>query len=226
MPRDKQAYKDAAIRLQERRKAKGMSVGELSSRLGVSPARYRTWENIFGPLPQRQYGEAIDRLFASPSACSSPKIGEAISTISLSRIDHSSLGNRAAKRRISIGLSKTFVAAQIGIKEPTLRRWETILPRRHRCVIENAWEDLLQVPRGWLRESSLNTPELPSTAIDLSDSGYVSVADEVLAVGTCLAQSKAKGCIWRSNEQSDMERRQAAMFADMAYPAQSGQRSR
>lgn len=69
MKRDKTSYREAANRLKARRMARGIPVPVMADRLGVSAARYRTWEKLFGPLPQRQYGAAIDRILDDGAPC-------------------------------------------------------------------------------------------------------------------------------------------------------------
>lgn len=213
MLRDKQVFRDAATRLKARRKAKGVSVPAIANKLGVSTARYRSWEKIFGPLPQRQYGAAIDRILQdwvdetqrplvvdSPVSSENPSLAE--------------LGNRAAMRRESLNYSKLFIADQIGVSHPTLRSWEDSLPKRHRGKKEDAWEDVLRVPRGWLRHSLQATPEeLPKKA-DLTEAGFTSVADEIRAVGAWLARRSINKRTWDIAALSEPERRQACMFAD------------
>ncbi|MBW8328137.1 MAG: helix-turn-helix domain-containing protein [Thiobacillus sp.] len=213
MPRDKKKYLDAATRLKSLREAKGISVQELAEKLGVSTARYRTWEKIFGPLPQRQYGDAINRILSDfdtesrwPEADDSPP--------SSGNLNFNELGNRAAKRRESLNFSKAYVAGKIGVSDPTLKSWETSLPERHRGDKEDAWEDVLYVPRGWLRHLSFSNPESHMKVFDFTDSEFNSVADEIRAVGSWLSRQHAATRTWNFDVLSEQERRRAIMFAD------------
>lgn len=212
MLRDKQTYKDAAKRLKAMREAKGISLSEIAGRLGVSTARYRTWEKIFGPLPQRQYGDALDRILENWGGTAGQPDGP--SSLDGDLHDFAELGNRAAERRKAMGLNRTFVAGRIEISAPTFRTWEISLPRLHRGGHEDAWEDVLEVPRGWLRHLSWPAPDLSAGTLDLTLSGAGSVAEEIRAVGAWLTRKHSSGRTHVFNELSEQEQRQAIMFAD------------
>lgn len=212
MLRDKQIYKDAAIRLKSRREAKGISVPDLANRLGVSTARYRTWEKIFGPLPQHQYGDAIDRILLDWGE--PPPRREAKDSPSPDNLDYEELGCRAKLRRESLGLSRSFVSGYMDMSGSTLQAWEISLPPCRRGSKEEAWENVLQVTPGWLRDPSMFAPDLLKAVIDLTDAEFLSVADEIRAVGAWLARSRVTTRTWGFNELSEQEQRRAIMFAD------------
>ncbi|MDP2057488.1 MAG: helix-turn-helix domain-containing protein, partial [Thiobacillus sp.] len=212
MLRDKQTYKDAAKRLKAMREAKGISLPEIAERLGVSTARYRTWEKIFGPLPQRQYADALDRILENWGGTAGQPDGPSSPDGDLH--DFAELGNRAAERRKSMGLNRTFVAGRIEISYPTFRTWEISLPRLHHGGHEDAWEDALEVPRGWLRHPSWPAPDLSAGTLDLTLSGAGSAADEIRAVGAWLTRKHPSGRTHEFSELSEQEQRQAIMFAD------------
>ena len=213
MPRDEIKYIDAATRLKSLRVAKGISVSKLAEKLGVSTPRYRTWERIFGPLPQRQYGDAINRILSDLDTETRWPVAED-SPPSSDTLNFDALGNRAAKRRESLNFSKSFVAVKIGVSAPTLKSWETSLPECHRGEKEDAWEDVLDVPRGWLRHSSFSNPEFPLNVFDLTDSEFNSVADEIRAIGSWLSRQHVATRTWNFDVLSEQERRRAIMFAD------------
>jgi hypothetical protein len=212
MLRDKQMYKDAAKRLKAMREAKGISVPAFADRLGVSTARYRTWEKTFGPLPQRQYGDAINRILEDwePTALQL----DDPSSHDVDQLDYAELGNRAAERRKSMGLSRVFVAGRIEIGYTTFCAWELSLPRHYHGGHEDAWENALEVPRGWLRHPSWPAPDLSAGTLDLTMSEVGSVADEIRAVGSWLTRKHPSGRIHEFSELSEQEQRQAIMFAD------------
>lgn len=211
MLRDKQRYKDAAVRLKARREAKGITVPEIADRLGVSAARYRSWEKIFGPLPHRQYGDAINRILESWPE--SPQCHAPVGPVP-DDLDYEELGHRAKKRRESLDLSRLAVSGPMGISSQTLKSWERSLPNRHRGAAEDAWEDVLRVPRGWLRQPFLEAPELTLGSIDFGDSGAASVADEIRAMGAWLVRPRFGTRTWNFEELSEQEKRRAIMFAD------------
>lgn len=212
MLHDKEIYKDAAKRLKARREAKGISVPELADRLGVSTARYRTWEKVFGPLPQRQYGDAIDRIlhdWVDDSRLQTVK--DPTATFEL---DYKKRGARARSHREYLGLSRSAVSASLNVSEVTLLKWERAIPRRHRGAIEDAWEDALQVPRGWIRGPITDAPTLPDKIPKLSDLDCVTVEDEIRAVGAWLARARASTRTWDFNGLSEAEQKRAIMFSD------------
>lgn len=208
MKREKTPYREAAVRLKARREACGLSVPALAERLGVSTARYRHWEKLFGPLPQRQYGEAIDRIFGEGGQPPSSAGDEP----SLEHPNHEALGARARARREQLALSRGFVAAKLGIIPLKLLTWERSLPRRHRGELEDAWEDALSVPRGWLRAPWAELPAHKPPA--MSDLGCLTVEDEIRAVATWLTRASALRRVWRFDDLSEAEKRRATIFAE------------
>lgn len=212
MQRDKTPYKDAAARLKARRLARGISVPVMAERLGVSLPRYRTWEKLFGPLPQRQYGAAIDRILEDDLPTeSSPPIDEQ----DLAPADYQALGARARARREQLGLSRPFVIGKMDVmdvRKLTLMTWEASLPRRHRGVIEDTWEDVLEVPRGWLRNPLLEPPPIKRTA--LVEVGCQTVEDEIRAVAAWLSRPLPAKRTWHFDSLTEAEQRRATMFAE------------
>lgn len=212
MKRDKTPYREAAIRLKARRTAKGISVPVLAGRIGVSTARYRSWENLFGPLPQRQYGAAIDRILDDEAAL--PPCPDDDSSSPPQELDYRELGARARVRRERLGMSRAFVAGKIGINGLKLSQWESSLPRQHRREIEDAWEDAIKVPRGWIRSPLTDLLPLHTRMPSLSEVGCLTVEDEIRAVGAWLSRAMEGSRIWLYNDLSEDEKKRAAMFAE------------
>lgn len=206
MKRDKTSYREAANRLKARRMARGIPVPVMADRLGVSAARYRTWEKLFGPLPQRQYGAAIDRILDDGAPCHPGDIPHIEQPP-----DYAGLGARVRARREQLGLSRSFVAGEIGLSHVRLHQWEKSLPRKHRGEIETALEDALEVPRGWLRSPIADLPPLRMPR--LSDIGCLTVEDEILAVAAWLSRAPASKRVWQMDELTEPEKRRAVMFA-------------
>ncbi|CAK7053942.1 MAG: hypothetical protein BACD_02606 [Bacteroides rodentium] len=73
------------------------------------------------------------------------------------------------------------------------RAWEEEFPSEHQGEKENAWEDALLVPRGWLRSNEDTSFDslFSHNNISLTDSRVplTSVADEICAIGTWLVRS-------------------------------------
>lgn len=227
MTRDKQLFREAAARLKERRQAVGLSTRDMAGRLGVDLPRYRSWEKVFGPLPQHRYGEAIDRIVTdelervlraacAQSSAQAPSPAVAALPSEQTRV---SLGERAKARRRYLRLGASAVAAELGVSPMTLRGWEVRLPREHRAAAEDAWEDALRVPRGWLRDPTATAPDLSAppaldlTALDLTAAEPRSLAVEIHEVGHWLART---GWAHRGDaaQFSRKALQYAAMFAD------------
>ncbi len=242
MSRDASSFIAAAKRLRERRVAVGMTAVQVADRLGVDAPRYRYWEKVFGPLPQRQYGDAIGRILgvdarwfcAVEGEASTPFIADhdsqwlgsddgVVSTPTT--MDYDALGQRAKTRRRILKLSVAHVAEAIGVSRLTLSKWEDSLPARHRGGMERLWEDALQVPRGWLRDLSIvptETALASHSPFNIESLALASVADEIRAVGAWLARAVERSRTVRFDELSDAEQRRAFMFAERYGVSGSG----
>ena len=210
MSRDPSIYAASAVRLRERREAIGLSVAHVAEKLGVDVPRYRNWEKSFGPLPQRQYGDALARILDVDADWFRSGEGE---TPPLPVWDYELLAQRAVARRRLLKLSRSTVAQAMGVTNITLGKWEESLPAMHKGQKEFLWEEVLRVPRGWLRDRAMNTPE-PSSSVDLTAIAPENVAGEILAVGAWLARAPERSRSVRFGELSEPERRRATMFAD------------
>lgn len=213
MSRDPSGFISTAVRLRERREAVGLTPTQVAERLGVDKARYRYWEKVFGPLPQRQYGGALARILAVETDWLCSGVGDVSQPLPR---DYESLGQRAATRRRALKLSKAKAAEAIGVSNLTLSKWEESLPAKYRGEKERLWEDALQVPSGWLRDPEMTTPEPYSSrvSLDLTSVAPASVADDILAVGVWLTRTSERSRTVRLEELSEAERRRAVMFAD------------
>lgn len=210
MPRDSSIFIASAVRLRGRREAVGLTQAQVAERLGVDTARYRNWEKVFGLLPQRQHGDALARILDIEAEWLCSGVGEVLQP---SEQDYEVLGQRAATRRRTLKLSRVKVAKAIGINMATLNSWEDSLPARYRGEKEHLWEDALQVPRGWLRDETMTIPS-PNVSLDLACAMPVSVANEILAVGTWLARASERSRTVHFEELTEAEQRRATMFAD------------
>lgn len=213
MESDQPTRISCANRLRERRIAVGITPAQIAERLGIDTARYRTWEKVFGPLPQRQYGDALARILGVDSAWLCSGVGEVDSPL----VDYAFLGQRAATRRRVLKLTKAKVAEAVGISLLTLSKWEENLPAQSRGLKEAVWEDALMAPSGWLRDPSMECldPPAPSSAsLDLTSAGCDSVASEIRAVGVWLTRLPERSRTVHINDLSEGEQRRATMFAD------------
>lgn len=210
MSRDPTIYTASATRLRERREAIGLSAAQVAERLGVDAPRYRSWEKLFGPLPQRQYGDALARILDVDTNWFLSGEGE---MPQLPVWDFELLAQRALARRRLLKLSRSSVAMAMRVTNQTLCKWEESLPKASKEHQEALWEDVLRVPRGWLRDQSMNAPE-PTSSIDLSAIDPGNVADEILAVGAWLTRAPERSRTVRFEELSEADQRRATMFAD------------
>lgn len=213
MESDQPTRISCANRLRERRIAVGITPAQIAERLGVDTARYRTWERVFGTLPQRQYGDALARILGVDSAWLCSGVGEVDSPV----VDYAFLGQRAATRRRVLKLTKVKVAESMGISHLTLGKWEENLPAQNRGLKETLWEEVLKVPSGWLRDPSmecLDPPAPSSVSLDLTSAGCDSVASEIRAVGVWLTRLPERSRTVHIGDLSEGEQRRATMFAD------------
>lgn len=209
-----------------------MSILDIAKRLGVDPQRYRNWEKHFGPLPQQQYGAALARILdvdadwlltgAGPTPAV-PLVSSVLATDPFPlpevppRIDSAALGQRAKARRCELGIGCTELAERLGTMAATFRSWEAHFPRRRHAELEAAWEDALEVPRGWLRDCRLSalaaaTPR--KVAAEFSAAGCASVADEIRCVGAWLVRQTPRRRTWDAGRLNEAELRRARIFAE------------
>lgn len=82
------------------------------------------------------------------------KRNKAVSTRSPKQ-NNAYLGRRAKNRRCSLLITQRDAAKMIGTEGANLCRWEQRLPARHGGCKEDKWEEILRVPRGWLRNGAI-----------------------------------------------------------------------
>lgn len=129
------------------------------------------------------------------------------------------LGLRAKLRRLENGQSSAGIEAALKMTPGLLRQWENRLPRKPRKVIEDALEDALLVPRGWLRNPQMPpivgvTGQLSSTAIDISICECKTVAAEIRCIGAWLSRNGLRRRTCRIEDLSEEETRRARIFAE------------
>lgn len=73
--------------------------------------------------------------------------------------DNAYLGRRAKKRRCALLLTQRDVAKKLGTEGANLCRWEQRLRAKHGGPKEDKWEQILCVPRGWLRNCAIRARE-------------------------------------------------------------------
>lgn len=228
--RDERACQ-AGARLKLRRLQLSLTVGAVADKLGIQVGRYRGWEIEFGKLAQGQYLNAVAGVFnVNPmwiSRNEGPEplpglqfdcLGGAPLTVRLKADHRQFLAVRAKERRLALQLGRGEVADAIGMDAARLSISEICLTARVWVEVEAKWEEILQVPRGWLRDLAVETParalQQPIAAIeDGSGGSSVCVALEIRAVSCWLAR---KSIHRRNTQYSDLnegEKRYADVFA-------------
>jgi transcriptional regulator with XRE-family HTH domain len=225
--RDADTEQRVAQRIADRRRALGLTASEVARRLGIESARYRHWERLFGPLPRRQYGDALCRILSvepgwldDPAVEIPPPLVERrVPTVD----ERCALGRRLRGRRKALGLKRADVAAKVGLSETQLRGWETCIPARPRSDVEAKIEAALQVPNGYLRDSKVEAPPIDellagavttARVVSLNDAACATAADEMMAIARWLTRSIEAQRVTRADSLTEVERRRALMFGE------------
>lgn len=115
-------------------------------------------------LAQQQTLSTIPHLSISPSRLARVRPepgksmvlpGEAKRTWNVDAKTRVAQGARLRQRRKELGMSTTFVANEIGMSEHWYPHYEKCLPKIENIEREARLEELLQVPRGWIRNTQL-----------------------------------------------------------------------
>lgn len=190
-------------RLRQRRLELGYTISSLAKAIGVSAARYYQWEKQFGELAQSKYLESLAKVLGVHpqwiSEGSDLAIGsmEALPvTLTPSPVsrptseDRHHLAKRARERRVSLKLTRRDVAHDICVNVSALSSMERSLKARPELEVELKWESVLQVPAGWLRNVTIQTPTilLSAAANGFIANNTASVADEIQAIACWLSR--------------------------------------
>lgn len=138
---------------------------------------------------------------------------------SLTDTDNEALGRRLKMRLRENGQSSAEIALTIKVNPSTLRLWKTRLPKKPKKIEEDALEDALLVPRGWLRNPKMHpvvseAGKFAPLVIDILDYECKSVADEIRCIGAWLSRNGRSRRTCRIEELSEDEMRRARMFSD------------
>lgn len=173
----------------------------LAETLGVSAAWLRTGEG--------------DVLAPVAVAATMPRVASGNGLMPrLSPTDLARLGGRARMRRKDVGVSRFSLHRELGISLMTMSKWEQQLPSVRRETKEMLWEGLLQVPVGWLRDESLETPPVRGPSVCGMDAIETrTVADEIRCVGAWLSRPKAQKRTFNIADLNPDQRRHADVFA-------------
>ena len=132
--------------------------------------------------------------------------------MSLSRADRESLARRAVQRRKEVGITRAALSRRIGLNYPVLIQWEMCILKKQKETLEARWELELNVPRGWLRNLSLETPPpLKNYVIDLPCG--TTVAQEIFMVAGWLARKHPQKRTIFHSKLTPLELRNAEMFS-------------
>lgn len=87
----------------------------------------------------------------------------------LSKSERAILGTRAKERRKKIGYKAATLAFKLGMTSIAFGTMEKSIPLVQKFELEDKWEQLLAVPKGWLRNINLIADEIQvSAATDIS----------------------------------------------------------
>ncbi|MDB5928822.1 MAG: transcriptional regulator, family [Polaromonas sp.] len=222
-------------RLRERRLALKLSFGEVAAALHISGQRYRNWEERFGLIAQSRYLESLAAVLgtspgwlrtgqhsssdeeekANGVEAGSSAAPAALKILRLGKFDRQYMGKRAKKRRDHLKLKGAEVALILGIDADKLGIWERCLAAFPDSRIEAKWEQVLQVPPGWLRETSITASAIDhaSTEAFVLDADRASVAGEIRAIGCWLVRESVAKRTSHYHLLNETERRGADMFA-------------
>lgn len=129
----------------------------------------------------------------------------------LTKLERERLGARARRQRKAVGLTRQAVADHVGKKEFHLICWEKSLPLTRRdCEAE--WERILNVPEGWLRNTSLAAHVAVPDIIQFEQVNTDTVTEEILAISAWLSRSHPTKRIFNVEELSPAERRKAEIL--------------
>src|SRR5665647_209146 len=138
---------------------------------------------------------------------------------SFTNTDVDVLGRRAKLRRRENGQSGKEIATILNVDQPLIYLWETHLTRKPKKELEDAWEDALLVPRGWLRDPRMHpvvgeVAKSATSVIDISSFECKTVADEIRCIGAWLSRNASRKRTCRIEELSEDEARRTRMFAE------------
>lgn len=209
-------YEFLAQRAKARRRALNLQQTTVAKALGVCSAWLSMREKR---LPANHHGDrerCWEELLQVPQGwlrdASRPTPDHRLSS---DWLDTVSLGKRAEARRCDLHLKKAHVARHIGVTSGCLTLWEAKLHLTHGGKKESRWEEVLQVPRGWLRDVRIPTPKSSETVsqFDLTPYALSTVVKEIRTVGVLLSQYSTVFRTTRFAELSDTEKKRATMFA-------------
>lgn len=137
----------------------------------------------------------------------------------ISATDVFALARRLKLRRRENGQSSAEIETIIKMTPGLLRQWENRLPRKPKKNLEDALEDALLVPRGWLRNPQMHpvVSEIAKSAtsvIDISACECKTVAAEIRCIGAWLSRNTWRRRTCRIEDLSEEEARRTRMFAE------------
>jgi len=198
----------------------------------MSVAGYGHLETCFSKLRQQKYlallapilGVRVDWILhgVNPSIPGIPETldqgwASAKHTTSLTKEQRENLGKRARERRKALNYGLTAVANALGIKENKLKNLEFCLSVRCNEATEDKWEDVLGVPRGWLRDlQQSTTPALKekNSTKQVELPPCANVSEEIRCIGAWLTRNEP---LYRKTQYSLLnanEQRLANIFAE------------
>lgn len=208
---------EAAGRIRQRRQEIGLTSEEIARRLDVPTHRYKSWERQFGPTAEAEYLQLLAKILEVEPGWIAHGSGEEESSHEEARPRRDvreALAERAKLRRLALGATRVDLAAQISVLPHKVTTCEICWPARRDEEMERRWEEALQVPAGWLRDPRMQTPPVSRPSpIDVAIAKPQTVADEIRAIATWLAEPRFSRRSASGEASSAKERRRAEIFA-------------
>jgi transcriptional regulator with XRE-family HTH domain len=125
------------------------------------------------------------------------------------------LAARAKKRRLALKFKRYELAEMLGVSKENMNAMETHLHAFPKDDIETLWENFLKVPHGWLRDESIQTPEVEDNSAQTAPSAPVcnTVVEEIKTAGRWLVRNKVSKRTYTDSDLNDNERRLVDIFA-------------
>jgi len=229
-----------AERIRERRLQLGLTKAEMERHLELKRNGYHIYEKQFSPSAEQRFLRKLSQILQAPEiwftdgqgmppetlfdlTSASPSnvedlIGDKENHDRLpkkySLIEREKLAERAKRRRELLRISANELAVAVGVKYATVKCWETHLTQTPKTEHEAVWERVLAVPKGWLRNANMTTPDpiKAASVVEIHDAPSA-VAGEIRAIACWLARPRLIRRTSKETELTQNERRHADIFA-------------
>lgn len=226
MTTDAEALQIAA-RIKEKRLDHHLSVTDMAIALDLSTQNYISCESHFGLNRQKKYLNIIATVLnihpdwivtgVEPTTpfIPDPDVKSKIFYERQTVKQREALAKRMKARRYKLKMTTKHIAEQVGMNRVTYFSWEDILPARPIFELEAKIEALLKVPKGWLRDIDIKTPDIHLAKTDVVTEHLTAktIAEEIRLVGCWLATENVYRRTSDYQQLKKPEKRTADIFA-------------